>query len=104
VLSRDLEVASELLRRFRGFTVSRRDGLVVVKLDVCGETWLVWVRGSPVTQSALDLFERVARRHRYDRAVLLKTRDVADYVTYGELRSRGLEVARLEELLKQTSC
>ncbi len=95
--SRALEVAEELLRRHRGFVVSRRDGFVVVKLEVGGETWLVWVRSGPVTRRALELFERMVSAHEYDRLVLLKASDVADHVSFRRLAERGIEVMTPDE-------
>jgi len=99
--SRSLEerVAEELLERSRGFFASRRDGLVLVKLDAGGRTVLVWIRGSPITDRALRLYDRVASKHRYDEAWLLKLRRAADYVSFRELEERFSRIAHsLEEL------
>lgn len=81
-------VAKELLNRFEGFFASRRDGLVLVKLDMGDKTVLVWVRGSPVTERALRLYDKVASRHCYDEAWLFKLKKEADYVSFKELEER----------------
>jgi len=90
VRGRSLEerVAGELLERFEGFFASRRDGLVLVKLNMEGRTVLVWVRGSPITEKALRLYDKVASRHQFDEAWLFKLKKEADYVSFGDLEKR----------------
>ena len=91
--------AEELLRCFRGFFASRRDGLVLVKLNVGGRTVLVWIRGSPITDRALRLYDRVAAKHSYDEAWLLKLGRGADYVTFSDLEKRFTRIIQsLEEI------
>ncbi len=93
-------IAEELLKRFRGFFASRRDGLVLVKLDVGGRTVMVWVRGSPITERALRLYDKVVSRHHFDEAVLLKLRREADYVSYADLEKRfGKVILSPDELV-----
>jgi len=81
-------MAEKLLERFEGFFASRRDGLVLVKLNVEGRTVMVWVRGSPITERALRLYDKVVSRHQFDEAWLFKLRREADYVSYKELERR----------------
>jgi len=78
-----------------------RDGFVIVKLEKDSETWLIWIRTSPITDRALRLFKRITERHKYDRLVLLKEDARADYVTFKELEDAKIVVVSVGELLKQ---
>jgi len=82
------QIAEKLLERFVGFFVSRRDGLVLVKVKVEGKTVLIWVRASPITEKALCLYDRVASKHHFDEAWLFKLKREADYVSFKELEER----------------
>jgi len=82
------QIAEKLLERFVGFFVSRRDGLVLVKIKVKDKTVLVWIRASPITEKALRLYNRVASKHHFDEAWLFKLKREADYVSFKELEER----------------
>jgi len=94
-------IARKLLEVFSGFFASRRDGLVLVKLNVNDRTVLVWVRSSPITENALQLYDKFASKHRFDEAWLLKVRDVADYVSFRDLRERFARILRSMDELKR---
>lgn len=96
--SLDLIVAHDILRRHQGSLVSKRDGFVVVKLRQANETWLLWIRSSPVTSNALALWSKLVARHSFDKAFLVKTSDRADYVSYQDLERSGLEVVNLKDI------
>jgi len=95
-------MAEELLESFGGFFASRRDGLVLVKLNVGGRTVMVWVRGSPITEKALRLYDKMVSKHDFDEAMLFKLRREADYVSFGELEKRfGRVVFSLKDLVRK---
>jgi len=78
--SLDLTIAHDLLGKKQGYLVSSRDGFVIVKLKQRNETWMLWIRGSPVSSSALKLWDKLVTRHSFDKAFLVKTLNRADYV------------------------
>jgi hypothetical protein len=79
------EKAREILSRYPGSFVSRRDGHVVVKIRDGTETVIIWIRQRPITRRALELFKKIVARHEYDKLVLLRLYKEADYVKYGDL-------------------
>ncbi|ADB57905.1 hypothetical protein [Archaeoglobus profundus] len=84
-LSESEKVGYEILKRYEGGFVSRRDGAIAVKILKEDKTLLVWIRQSPITQDALKLFKKIAEKHEYDELVLLKLYSEADYVKFSEL-------------------
>jgi len=90
-------VAEQVLTRFKGGYISRRDGLHIVKVEVNGKTVVVWVRRSPITREALSLFWRYVGRHEYDELVLLKLTTAADTVKFEELKKFRI-IKSVEEL------
>ena len=80
-----LRKAEEILARYPGGFISRRDGLVAIKINDNGQTVIVWVRQSPVTENALNAFKKLIAKHRYDRLVLLKLYSSADLVKFTDL-------------------
>jgi len=79
-------VAREILKHFEGFFASKRDGLVLLKLNREGKTILVWVKGSPITEKALRLYDKVVSKHEYDKAILFKLKKEATiYSLYPQL-------------------
>ena len=88
VKSCDIRLAEQILKEHQGYFVSKRDGAIIVKIDLGGKTALVWVRGSPITEKSLRVFDSLASKHSYDEAILLKTSDKADYVSFNELKKR----------------
>lgn len=94
--------AEELLKRFNGFFASRRDGLVLLKLDIKGKTALVWVRASPITQKALHLYDKITSKHEYDTAILYKLRKEADHVTFNDLKKRFRKIIFSPNELEET--
>ena len=96
-------VAEELVDRFGGFYASKREGMLLLKLNVGGRTVMVWVRDSPITENALRLYDRVVSKHRFDEAWLLKVRNVADYVSFRDLQERFSRILRSINELGQDS-
>ena len=84
-VSRAEEYAEELIRRLGGEFVSRRDGHVIIKVREGDATVIIWVRQSPITEKALNLFKRMISKHSYDKLVLVKLYDRADYVKHADL-------------------
>ena len=80
-----LRKAEEILARYPGEFISRRDGLVTIKIVDNGQTVIVWIRQSPITENALNAFKKLIARHKYDRLVLLKLYNVADFVKLTDL-------------------
>jgi hypothetical protein len=76
----------ELLKRYEGGFVSKRDGFVVVKLLKSEKTLLVWIRQRPITREALNLFKKIANKHEYDELVLFKLYSEIDYVKLTDLK------------------
>jgi len=95
--SLEREAAERLLSAYRGFYLSKREGLTIVKADVNGKTVIVWLRKSPVTPKALDLFWRTVEGHRYDELVLCKLVPTADMPTFEELKKFRI-VSSVEEI------
>jgi len=96
--SRDYRLAQDFIERHGGAWVSKRDGLVVVRVRAGAETWLLWFRSTPITERALRLFDRVRRRYRHDRALVVRAGEVADYVAFRDIEDLGIELATLEEV------
>jgi len=92
------EVAEQILTRFKGGYVSRRDGHHILKIEVGGRTVVVWIRKTPITRKALDLFWRYVGKHEYDELVLLKLTTAADTVKFEELKKFKV-IKSIEELL-----
>ncbi len=86
MVSLEREAAERLLSKYRGYYISKREGMTVVKVDVGGKTVVVWLRNSPVTEKALKLFKRVVRGHEFDELVLCKLQPVADLPRYEKLK------------------
>jgi len=79
------KIAEELLKKHKGEFISRRDGHVIVKLRENSKTAIMWIRQSPLTEEALELFRRIVKKYNYDRLILMKLYGIADYVGYNEL-------------------
>ena len=80
-------VGRELVREYGGGFISRRDGLVLVKIrDADGKTAIVWIRESPITKRSLELLRKVVKKHEHDRLVLVRLYGNADYVKPEELQ------------------
>ena len=97
--SLDLYYAEDFVRRYGGFWVSRRDGLVIVKVRIGDRTALVWFRSSPITEKALKLFVKVSSKHRFDIAYVVRPEPIADYVGFDEIENAGLKIVLLDEFL-----
>lgn len=92
------EVAEQILMRFKGGYVSRRDGLHIVKVEIGGRTVVVWIRKTPITRKALNLFWKYVGKHEYDELVILKLTTAADAVKFEELKKFKV-IKSIEELL-----
>jgi len=80
------KIGREILRRYTGAFVSKRDGFVIVKILKGEKTLLIWIRLRPISHDALELFRRIIKKHQYDELVLLKNYSEADYVKLSELK------------------
>jgi len=58
---------------------------------------IVWVRKSPVTREALNLFWRYIAKHEYDELVLYKLTSTADTVRFEDLKKFRV-IRDIEEL------
>lgn len=79
-------VAREILAKYPGEFVSRRRGLVTVKIDDNGQTVIVWVRNEPITPRALEMFRKMIEGHQYDKLILVKLYEKADLVKFNDLK------------------
>ena len=79
--------AKKILERYSRNFISRRDGHVIIKINDSGKTVTVWIRQRPITREALELFEKIIKKHEYDKLVLLKLYTEADYVKYEDLKT-----------------
>lgn len=84
-VSRAEIVAKELLKKYQGAFISKRDGLVIIKIRTDGKTEIIWIRQRPITDKALNLFKKIISKHKYDKLTLLKLYEGADYVKFDEL-------------------
>ena len=88
-----LSIAEELIDKYNGEWVSKRDGFVMVKISKDGEEMIVWIRQTPITSRALKLAKKIAGRYSVDKKILLKLYDYADYVSTKEIEER-FEIVR----------
>ncbi|NPA99090.1 MAG: hypothetical protein GXO43_06905 [Crenarchaeota archaeon] len=84
-ISRAEKIANDILSKYNGGFVSRRDGQVIIKIVRDNRNIIVWIRQRPITRKALSLFKKIIAKHEYDELVLLKLYDSADYIRYDEL-------------------
>ena len=84
-LSLAMKKALEILSKYQGGFVSKRDGLVAVKINDNGQTVIIWIRQTPITDKALNAFKKLIAKHKYDKLVLLKLYDAADLVSFSDL-------------------
>ena len=77
--------AREILSRYPGRFVSRRDGHIIVKIVKDNKSAIIWIRQSPITREALSLFKKIISRHEYDGLFLIRLYEEADYVKYEDL-------------------
>ena len=80
-----MKKALEILSKYQGGFVSKRDGLVTVKINDNGQTVIIWIRQTPITDKALNAFKKLIAKHKYDKLVLLKLYDSADLVSFSDL-------------------
>jgi len=85
-ISRAESIAREILEKKEGGFISERDGHIIIKINDNDETVIIWIRQRPITDKALTLFKKIINKHSYDKLVLLKLYDAADYIKYNELK------------------
>ncbi|GEM_PF-1895703 len=95
-------VANRLIEVIGGSFISRRDGMVLIKVPCKGKTVIIWIRKSPITSSALKLFDKMIMKHDYDELILLKIMRIADYVKFSELNRRFSKIFySIDEMLNE---
>jgi len=74
-------VAEQILQKHEGYFVSRRDGFVILKIN----NTIVWIRQTPISSRSLQAFVSIIKKHEYDKLVLLRLYNEADYVKKDDL-------------------
>jgi len=95
--SRDEEIAVQLLQKYKGGFISRRDGLVIVKVLINDKEVLVWIRTARITRKSWELFKKILSRVEYDDVVIYRTREEAEEISLKELEGYKV-VHSLEEI------
>ncbi len=87
-LSEEEIIANKLIEVIGGNFISKRDGMILIKIPCKDRTSIIWIRKSPITNSALKLFDKIVMKHEYDDLILFKITKIADYIKFGELNKR----------------
>jgi len=97
--TRDEEIALQLLNKYKGGFISRRDGLVIVKVLINDKEVVVWIRTARITRKSWELFKKILSRVEYDDVVIYRTREEAEEISLKELE--GYKVAHSLEEIEQ---
>ena len=95
--TRDEEIALQLLNKYKGGFISRRDGLVMVKALINDKEVVVWIRTARITRKSWELFKKILSRVEYDDVVIYRTREEAEEISLKELEGYKI-VHSLEEI------
>jgi len=101
----DFELLEELQQCGVRYTiVSQRDGFVMIKVCINDETWIIWIRNSPITEKAYVLAKKILNKHKYDKLIITRINEkIADHISFKELNELKAEILQFQQL-KQTIC
>jgi len=71
-------------RGYRTYDISYRDGFTIFMVEAGDKRVIVWVRKSPLTSKALELFKKIVGKYEYDKVMILRTEKTADLIKLPE--------------------